>query len=126
MIGGFFCVPSTKKRTPAKGNADKSKKAKKGKSGKSELALRKFVRGAQQGGSTKKRKTSGSKTKRRSSLKKGKDNKNVNTKHHSRSKSSKQQRGGATIVHDLTDGLGRGSYPVTKQGHDDCSGVHHK
>ena len=113
MIGGFFCVPSTKKRTPAKGNADKSKKAKKGKSGKSELALRKYVRGAQQGGSTKKRncspkrKTSGSKTKRR------------------RSKSTKQ-RGGATIVHDLTDGLGRGSYPVTMQGHDDCSGVHHK
>jgi hypothetical protein len=123
MIGGFFCVPSTKKRSTAKKNADKSKKAKKDKSGKNSLALRKYVRGAQQGGTdTKKRtsfrKTSNGKTKtNRSSLKRS------NSK---RKNKKSSQRGGATIEHDLTDMLGRGSYPVTKQGHDDCSGVHHK
>ena len=36
------------------------------------------------------------------------------------------QKGGATLKYKLDDPLGRGTYPVTENGRTDCSGVHHK
>jgi hypothetical protein len=93
MLGGFFCVSSTKKR---KTSGNKTKKAKR--------SSRKTT--------TPKR---GKKVNRKLSKgsRKGK-------------KGTRKQTGGETINYDLTDGLGRGSYPVTYRSNTDCSGVHHK
>jgi hypothetical protein len=112
MKGGFFCIPSTKKRSSINEKPDKSKKGKKTKKSKgSKMSMRKYVRGSQQGGSKNNKK----------SMRKRKQKSKQKTK-----KPSLKQRGGETIEYDLTDSLGQGSYPVSEQGHNDCSGVHHK
>lgn len=86
---------------------------------------------------SKKRKTSGGKTKKAKKTVKGKSGKTSfrkyvrgsKTKRRSGRRSStkrRRQTGGAAVGHDLCDSLGRGTYPVAFNSATDCSGVHHK
>lgn len=80
---------------------------------------------------SKKRKTSGGKTKK-ATITKSKKSKSAPklvkgaSKRRRVSRRSKSQKGGATIGIKPCDPLGRGTYPVVYNSMTDCSGVHHK
>lgn len=129
MIGGFFCVKTkksptlTSSRGKLKGKKTKRTVSVKGKKGKKVKTLRKRLNIS--GGASKTKKyncTSKCKcSKCRPGCKKCAKGCKCTICHR-----RKSMKGGATLKRDLSDTVGRGSYPATSKGTDDCSGTHHQ